>query len=146
MIEVAAEIEIAATPDRVWAVMTDPAHEGEWMRAVRRAEFVAGGAGYASGARMRREGRFLGRSLAWESEIVECEPGRRIAFRHVGGSVQGESHWEITPVGGGSRVRLASAGPLPRGLAFLAPLAAAGARAALRGDLRRLKRLVERSN
>ncbi len=141
-IDVAAEIAIAAAPDAVWAVMSDPRREPAWMRAVASAEFL-GAAGYAVGARMRRRGRFLGKAMAWASEIVECVPGRRLVFRHVAGSVRGESRWEIASADGGSRVRLASTGPLPRGLSLLRPLVAAGARAALRADLRRLKRLVE---
>src|SRR5688572_32193039 len=134
MIEIEAEIEIAAAPDAVWAVMADPKREGTWMRAVQRAEFV-GAPAYALGARMRRAGKFLGKAMAWESEIAEYAPARRVVFRHVAGSVQGESRWEIAPAGAGSRVRLASRGPLPRGLSWLRPLAAMAGHAALRADL-----------
>ena len=137
-----AEVAIAAEPGRVWTVMTDPSREGRWMRAVRRAEFV-GQAGYEPGARMRRSGRFLGKRMEWESEIAECEPDRRIVFRHIAGSLRGESRWEIMRSAGGCTVRLTTEGPLPAGLGFLRPLAEMGARMALRGDLRRLKNLVE---
>jgi uncharacterized membrane protein len=142
MIEIEAEIEIAAPPEAVWAVMSDPGRESAWMKAVRRAEFL-GAAGYGPGVRMRRSGRFLGKALAWESEIANYTPARHVLFRHVGGAVKGESRWEVAPAGAGSRVRLASRGPLPRGLAWLRPLAAMAARTALRADLRRLKKLVE---
>lgn len=142
MIEIEAEIEIVATAEAVWAIMSDPGREHGWMRAVQKAEFV-GAPGYAVGARMRREGRFLGKRMAWESKIAECVAARLLVFRHVAGSVRGESRWEIAPAGAGVRVRLASLGPLPRGLAWLRPIAAMGGRAALRADLRRLKGLVE---
>ncbi len=84
MIEIEAEIEIAAAPEAVWAVMSDPAREGAWMRAVQRAEFV-GASGYAAGARMRRAGRFLGKALAWESEIAQYTPVRQVVFCHIAG-------------------------------------------------------------
>jgi hypothetical protein len=92
---------------------------------------------------MRRSGRFMGKRMVWESEIAVCEPTRRLVFSHVSGSLRGESRWEIAPSPAGARVRLTTEGPLPRGLGFLRPLAAAAARIALRSDLKRLKRLVE---
>jgi uncharacterized protein YndB with AHSA1/START domain len=142
MIEIEADIEIAATPEAVWAIMSDPSREHTWMRAVQKADFV-GPPRYAEGARMRREGRFLGKRMAWESEIAECVAARRLVFRHVAGSLRGESRWEIEPTAGGTRVRLSSLGPLPRVLSWLRPIAAMGGRAALRADLRRLKGLAE---
>ena len=141
-LSVSAEIGVAAPPEAVWRVMSDPRREPGWMRAVERAEFL-GEPRYRAGARMRRSGRFMGKRMAWESEIAECAPARRLVFRHVSGSIGGESRWEIEPAPGGATVRLASDGPLPRGIGFLRPLVAAAARLALRADLRRLKSLVE---
>lgn len=143
ILSVKAEIGIAAPPEAVWRVMTDPLRESAWMRAVERAEFL-GEPGYRAGARMRRSGRFMGKRMVWESEIAACEPPRRLAFRHVSGPLRGESRWEIDPAPGGSAVRLVTEGPLPRGLGILRPLAATAARLALRADLKRLQSLVAR--
>ena len=141
-ITASAETEIAASPETIWQIMTDAAQEGAWMRAVRSAEFIGGG-GYAIGSRMRRSGRFLGFPLTWESEISDVFPARRIVFRHVAGALRGESHWEIEPVDGGSRVRLVTKGPAPGPLAWAPALATAMVRRGLEGDLARLKRLAE---
>src|SRR3954465_7653072 len=119
MITAAAEIEIAAAPEKIWRIMTDAAREGDWMRAVKRADFVGPESGYALGRRMRRVGGFLGFRLAWESELTDVAPHRRLAFRHVAGSLRGESVWEIEPAAGGSRVRLMTKGPAPGPLALL---------------------------
>lgn len=143
MIEFSAELEIGAAPDAVWRTMTDPSRESDWMRAVHNVAFVGEAEGYAIGAHMRRSGKFLWMTLSWESEVVAFEPGGLVAFRHVAGALKGESRWELTPTGSGCRVRLASAGPPPGPLTRFPGLAAAAGRAGLRGDLARLKRLVE---
>ena len=146
MVEFSAAMDIAAAPEVVWRVMTDVAREPDWMPAVRASAFIGAPQGYAVGARMRRQARFLWIDMSWESEIVRCEADRVIVFKHVGGALRGESRWLVTPTAGGCRVVLASDGPAPGPLARLPALAAAGGRAGLKRDLGRLKRLVERSS
>jgi uncharacterized protein YndB with AHSA1/START domain len=142
MIEASAEVEIAASPEEIWRIMTDTAHESAWMRAVRTVEFVGRDGGYETGRRMRRS-RFLGFGIAWESEISEVIPARRLVFRHVAGALRGESRWEIDPLAAGSRVRLVTKGPAAGVLAWAPALATAATRLGLRSDLARLKRLAE---
>jgi len=142
MVAFAAEIDIAAPPHRVWQVLNDISLESRWMKAARETRFIAGN-GYARGARMQRRGGFMGYKLDWQSDIVEVVSERLIAFAHSG-TVQGSSRWELTPApGGGTHVRFTSEGPAPGPLKWLPALAATAGRAGLRGDLRRLKQLVE---
>jgi uncharacterized protein YndB with AHSA1/START domain len=143
MVEFSAAIDIAATPETVWRVMTDISREPEWMPAVRASAFIGEPQGYAVGARMRRAARFLWIDMSWESEIVRCEPDSVVVFKHVGGALKGESRWRVTPTEGGCTVVLESEGPAPGPLAWFPALAAAGGRAGLRRDLGRLKRLAE---
>ncbi len=144
MVEFSAEVTVGASPEALWRVMSDPAREPEWMRAVTEAVFLGGATGYEVGARMRRGGRFLWFDLSWESVVAAYEPARLAVFRHEGGALRGESRWELRPTEQGCRVTLASTGPAPGPLKWAPALAAAGGRMGLRGDLARLKALVER--
>jgi uncharacterized protein YndB with AHSA1/START domain len=142
MVHFEAEIGIAASPARVWDVLTSLKQEPRWMRATKAVAFTEGDH-YAKGARMERTGRFLGVTLRWRSEIAAVERDRLISFAHEG-AVKGISQWEIVPAPNGSRVRFWSEGPAPGPLAWLPGLAAMAGRAGLNADLRRLKHLVER--
>ena len=143
MITFAASTEVAAAPDAVWRVMTDIAREPEWMRAVAEVAFLSDVQAYALGARMHRRGKFLFFDMSWESELVAMEPDRRAVFKHVAGALQGESRWDLAPAAASCTVTLTSTGPAPGPLAWVPAIAAAGGRARLRGDLKRLKALVE---
>lgn len=143
MVEFEASIEMAASPERVWSVLTDIRIEPLWMRACKTVAFTEGD-GYRAGSRMERTGRFLGMTLRWRSLVTDVTPNRLIAFRHDG-AVNGESRWELTPSAAGSRVRLWSTGPAPGPFKWFPALAAAGGRAGLNGDLARLKQLAERT-
>lgn len=143
MIAFSATVNIAAAPSAVWAVMTDLAREPEWMRAVGEVSFVGNVTSYEAGARMQRRGHFLWITMSWESEIVAYEPGTLAVFKHVAGSLKGESRWEIDALVSGCRVTLASTGPAPGLFAMFPALARAGGRAGLKGDLARLKKIVE---
>ena len=142
MVAFAAEIDIAAPPHGVWQVLNDITLEPRWMRATREVSFISGN-GYARGARMQRRGGFALYKLDWQSDIVEVVSERLIAFAHSG-NLTGTSRWELSPIpGGGTRVRFESEGPAPGFMKWLPGLAAMAGRAGLRGDLRRLKQLVE---
>ncbi len=123
--------------------MTEPLSEPEWMRAVDSVTFIGGATEYAVGARMRRSGAFLWITMTWESEITAFEPERLAVFEHVGGSLKGESRWELSPTESGCRVTLSSTGLAPGPLAWVPALAAAGGRIGLRSDLSRLKSVAE---
>lgn len=143
MVEFEAQIEIAASPERVWGVLTDIRKESLWMRASKTVAFIDGD-GYRAGCRMARTGRFLGMTLRWQSDVTAVEPNRLIAFEHHG-AVKGKSRWEIMPSAAGCRVRLWSTGPAPGPFKWFPALAAAAGKAGLNGDLARLKQEVERA-
>ena len=58
MIDVRAEIEIAASPATIAGVMFDPQRYAEWMSAVERVEVLD--PALAPGARVRHHGKFTG--------------------------------------------------------------------------------------
>lgn len=145
MIAFAATIEIAAEPARVWRLLMAVSREPEWMRAVRDVTFLDDTAAYQIGARMRRRGKFLWFEMVWESEITALEPERLASFRHIGGALRGESHWRLIDTEDGCELTLASTGPAPKPLSLFPSIAEADGRAGLKGDLARLKKLIETS-
>jgi hypothetical protein len=73
-IEVSADIEIAAAPADVAAVMFDPARESEWLQAVKGVELID--SALAPGARVRHIASFMGKEISWTTTV---EHGRRVA-------------------------------------------------------------------
>ena len=142
MVTFSAEVETSAAPSRIWAVMNDISLEPSWMQAVSSVSFLDDETAYHIGALMQREGHFLGMTLRWTSEIIGFETEKLIAFRHEG-AVKGTSRWEIIPGEGGVLIRFTTDGPAPGPLKWFPALAAAGGRAGLKGDVKRLKVLAE---
>ncbi len=142
MVTFSAEIKTTASPARIWAVMTNLSLEPTWMQAVSAVSFLNGETAYRVGAQMQREGGFLGMTLRWTSEITGYEQERLIAFKHEG-AIKGTSQWEIIPEQNGAVIRFTTDGPAPGPLKWLPALAAAGGRAGLKGDVKRLKVLAE---
>jgi uncharacterized membrane protein len=132
--DVRVETHIAAAPVRVAELMLDPRREPQWMKAVATVEPLDGG-------RVRRSGRFLGRTLRWTTEAIESRPPALLRLRIVDGPMRGEVEYRIEPRAQGSLVSIRNIGEVP---AF-APrwLVAAAVRKATKADLARLKELAE---
>ena len=59
---------VEATPTCVRAIMFDPRQDPTWMAAVKSVEPMS--EELRPGARVRRTGRFLGRTLRWTTEVT----------------------------------------------------------------------------
>ena len=104
-------IEIDATPEKVWAVMTDVERWPEWTASVERAERLDDGA-LRVGSRARlKQPRFP--PVVWQ--VTELEPGRSFSWtaKNFGVTSIGE-HRAAPRTGGGVMVklRLHQQGPL----------------------------------
>lgn len=142
MAEVTVAVDAAASPERVFAVLTDWDRHREWM-VLTRARVVRG------------DGRGAGSVLAAFTgvgpvgfldtmEITRWEPPHLVAVRHTGRMVRGTGSFEVRPrPGGGSTIRWAERLDLPFGPAGRLGWVAAGPVSAffLRLSLRRLARL-----
>lgn len=136
-IDVSAEIEIAAAPADIAAVMFDPQREQDWIEAVTGVELVD--AALAPGARVRHRGRVMGKDLTWTSEVEAVHFPHVLTRRIAGGPVVGVVRYDIQRSASGSRVRVRSVGETDVPAIFVeGPL-----RAAMRADLARLKAIVE---
>jgi uncharacterized membrane protein len=129
---------IDAAPDRVRALMFDPRSDPRWMAAVKSVEPLGGDV--RAGARVRRTGRFLGRTLRWTTEVTSVSDSQ-LDLQIVDGPMRGSVTYRIAPEGAGSRVTIRNIGEAP---AF-APrwLLRPAMRRALTADLGRLRDALE---
>jgi hypothetical protein len=100
-----AEVEVQASPERIWEVLTDFAAYQEWN------PFIVRAAGQAvPGHRLELDLRLPGRrATTIRPEVLDAEPGRHLRWLGrlpVPGLFAGEHHFTIEPAGPGrSRVR-----------------------------------------
>jgi hypothetical protein len=124
-----AEIEVQASPDRVWEVLIDFAAYHQWN------PFIVQATGQAvPGSRLELKMRPPGgRTTTFRPEVLEADPGRKLRWLGrvlVPGLFDGEHSFTIQPTGPG-RVRLAQHEEF-RGL-FAAPVLALIAKPTLEG-------------
>jgi len=138
MVDVTVRLRIDAPPERVAAIMFDPARDAEWIGGAKRAE-VLGPLPYGVGTRVRRDGAFLGRSFSWTTEVTEFAPGHVVRMKHIAGPFKGGVDYSIAPADTGSEVTIRNYGEA----SFSFPFMSAMMRKSVGSDLRRLRRLLE---
>jgi len=139
---VQSEVVIAASPDRVWAYVTDVENDPAWQEgAIWTRLRVPGPVGL--GTAMDHEGRFLGMRIPTSGAVTVFEPTRRFGyeFRSRFGSTL--MVYELEAVGDGTRVRLSADAPLPVFLRPLAPILRRNVQAMFDRDVVRLGQRVE---
>jgi hypothetical protein len=121
---------------------TDPDNAPEWYDNIRSVEWrtsppVQVGSVFAFVA------RFLGRTLAYDYEVVALEPNAHLLMRTTEGPFPMETTYRWTPTEVGTRMVLRNRGE-PSGFSRLAaPLMAPAMRRANRKDLAKLKSILE---
>ena len=76
-----ATIEIAASPDRVWGILTDLSRVGEMSPECYRAEWVSGSSGPEVGATFHGYNRAGPNEWDVPCTVIAAEPGREWAFQ-----------------------------------------------------------------
>ena len=97
--------EIKASPDAVWAAISDVTRMGEWSPECHTCTWNDDATGPAVGAKFTGHNRNGDKEWTTEAEIVACEPGRLFAFDGVFGDLH-FSKWQyrIEPTDGGCLV------------------------------------------
>jgi len=142
-VDVVTEAVIRRPRAEVAAYAGDPAHAPEWYANIDSVSWrTAPPVGV--GSRMDFVARFLGRRLAYTYEVVELDPGRRLVMRTAQGPFPMETTYTWQSLDDGStRMALRNRGR-PQGFSrWVAPFLAAAVRRATRGDLARLRDLLE---
>jgi carbon monoxide dehydrogenase subunit G len=126
-------IEIARTPEEVFAYLTDVSHVPDWQSGVKTAD--------------RRDGRIeesrslFGKELHTTLEIVDEEPPHVFTLRAVDSPVPFTIRHELEPAdGGGTRLKVTADGDVP---GFAAGLLARRAEKQFRKDFERLRKILE---
>lgn len=126
-------IEIARTPEDVFAYLTDVSNLPAWQSGMRSAELQEG--------RIVETRSFLGRELQTTLEIVEQEEPRLFTLRALDSPVPFTVRHELEPAGdGGTQLTVTADGEVP---GFASGLVAQRAKRQFRKDFTRLKEILE---
>ncbi|MFE7742148.1 SRPBCC family protein [Nocardia sp. NPDC057455] len=142
-VDVRTDVVIDRSRELVAAYAADPAHAPAWYSRIHRVTWETEPP-LGVGSRMAFVAHFLGNKLTYTYEVIAYEPGIRLVMRTAQGPFPMETSytWADTPEGG-TRMTLRNRGE-PSGFGKLAaPVLEAAIRRANRGDLARLKELLE---
>ena len=135
-------IEIARTPDEVFAYLTDVENLTVWQSGVRAAEIEGGGEPRA-GARIYESRQLLGRELHTTLEIAEYAPPRLFVLRALDGPVPFTVRHELEADGEGTLLTVVGEGDAGLLPGFAAGLMVRRAEKQFRKDFECLKHLLE---
>ena len=144
-LDATATTTIDRPPDVVARYAFDPANDPGWIGGVSSVEPVTGGP-TAVGSRVIRRGSFMGRPLEWLMEVVELVPDRRIELHALRSPFPMDVTYTLEPSGTDGRSTQATVrvrGEAHGYYAIAGPLLGPMVRGSLKGDVNRLKRLVE---
>lgn len=142
-VDVETTIEIARPRADVAAFAADPDNVHAWYRSISRVEWLTERP-LRVGTRLAFAAEFLGRRMAYTYEVVAFEPGERLVMRTADGPFPMETTYVWADGAGGTTVMALRNRGRPAGLsAIAAPMLAAGVRRANRGDLARLRAVLE---
>src|SRR3954471_16557523 len=88
MIEVTAERVIAAPPDRIWPLVSEPDELPRWFGFAERIEVLDGSAGV--GQKRRQHGHWGKKPSEVDQEITAYEPEHKLAWRHLAERLNGK--------------------------------------------------------
>lgn len=100
-------VHFNASPDVVWALVSDVTRIGEFSPETFEAEWLDGATGPEKGAHFRGHVKRNGVGpIYWtKCKVVECEPGKVFAFRVYGGGTSINTwRYVLTPSGAGTDV------------------------------------------
>ena len=97
--------DIAASPDDVYAAISDVTRMGEWSDECRRCEWHEGFDGPRVGATFDGHNRNGEKRWTTQGRVMEADPGRTFTFEcSAGGTPYATWGYRIEPSGGGCRV------------------------------------------
>ena len=142
-VDVETTIEIARPRAEVAAFAADPDNVHAWYKNIKRVEWLTDRP-LRVGTRLAFAAEFLGRRMAYTYEVVEHEPGERLVMRTADGPFPMETTYVWADGPDGSTVMALRNRGRPAGFSAVAsPMMAAGIRRNNRGDLQRLKQVLE---
>ncbi len=103
--QVSVTADIGASPDRVWAMVSDLTRMGEWSPESQGVTWLRGATGPQPGATFRGANRNGKKKWETRGTIVDAEPGRLLTFRiTAAGFKVAEWRYELETTATGCRV------------------------------------------
>jgi uncharacterized membrane protein len=143
-LDVTAEVRIDRPPDEVASYEFEPRNDPKWIGGVKTVE-VLSSSPFAKGSQVLRKGGFMGRPIEWLMEVVDFEPGRRVAMHALRSPFPMDVTYELAPTDGATTAKIRVQGEARGFYGLFGPLTPVMVRRSVAGDLRRLKKLVEGS-
>jgi len=135
-------VEIARSPEDVFAYLTDVSNLPHWQSGVHHAEIEDGGEAHAGGY-IRESRHLLGRELSTRLEITGYERPRLFSLKALNSPVPFSVRHELEPTGGGTRLTVTGEGDAGLLPGFATGIMARRAQRQFRKDFERLKRILE---
>jgi uncharacterized membrane protein len=103
MAHIATSVEIARSPEDVFAYVADLPRHPEWQDGLVSVTVETDGPSRV-GTRVIHRRKLGPKTVATTSEITAYDPPRVLGFRGIDGPIRGEGSQRVEPVGDGSRV------------------------------------------
>ena len=142
-LDVTARQSIARPPEEVAAYVFDPVHDTEWIGGITSA-LILGDKPVEAGTRVSRVARFMGRTIEYVNEITELVPGRRLVMKSVVAPFPMRVTYAFEAEGHGTLASVRVEGDASPMYGLTTPFLSFFVKRNVQGDLRRLKRLLER--
>jgi uncharacterized protein YndB with AHSA1/START domain len=133
-------VHIDRPPADVFSYLTEVEKTPEWQSS---ALEVSAEGEIGQGMRIREVRNFLGRRAESTLEVTEYEPGRKFSLRVVSGPLPFEVRHALTPEGEGTRLDWVAEADTSRFPKLAVRMMAGTAERQFKGDLERLKGLLE---
>lgn len=143
MITTEIDLEIARPAAEVFAVLSDFEANPTWQGGMKSCRWATEPP-LRVGSRYEQRAEFLGREIASTFEVIELDPGTRVKATTVAGSFPITFTRWVEPIDDGTtRVRALIEGDSSGFFRLMEPLMRPMVRRSIRGDYRRLKRMLE---
>jgi uncharacterized membrane protein len=140
--EIRVEQRIARPRAEVAANVTDWQNDPTWIKALAAVRLLDEPP-LRVGSRVLRVANFRGRRIEYVNEVVELEPGSRVAMRSVEAPFPMTVVYEFEEAGEATLMRIRAQGDAAGFYRVAAPVLSRAVKRALAGDLKRLKKVLE---
>jgi uncharacterized membrane protein len=128
----------------VAAYVTDWQNDPSWIKALSEVRLL-GEPPLRVGSQVLRVANFRGRRIEYVNEVVELDPGSRLAMRSVQAPFPMTVVYEFEEAGEATLVRIRAQGDATGFYRLAAPLLSRSVKRTIAADLKRLKSVLERA-
>lgn len=135
-------IQVKCPAEHVFSYVTNPVNLPLWETNILKVESPPEGK-LGVGVRYGGVNKTMGQSMPWKSEVTECEPNKRWAETITSGNTVIHEKLTFEPVDDGTRLTMVYDMQAGGFLKLLSPLVAGTMRRQTKGNLNRLKHILE---